>query len=153
MWITVYSVTGDSMVPSLRAADRLIVVGGRGCYPARGDLVVLRSADDGERRYVKRVIGLPGEEVTLPEGLLLVNGKRLREPYLRGLPASPGLGESRWSLGREEYFVMGDNRAHSTDSRSFGPVALGQIEGRARLRVWPLSRLGRLQRSGAAIDH
>ena len=146
VWIAFYSVRGDSMTPSLLASDRLLVA--RRPFatysPRRGDLVVVRAPTAEERRYIKRVVGLPGQEVRLSQGLLFVDGERLSEPYLEGLPASPGMAESRWSLDQGQYFVMGDNRAHSTDSREFGPVGLGQIEGSAWFRFWPLGRWGRI---------
>jgi signal peptidase I len=134
------------MTPSLHASDRLLVSFRPFAThaPRRGDLVVVRDPRAVERLYIKRVVGLPGEEVRLSQGLLFVDGERLYEPYLEGLPASPGMAESRWSLDQGRYFVMGDNRAHSADSREFGPVGLGQIEGRAWFRFWPLSRWGRL---------
>ena len=146
MWIAIYSVRGDSMTPSLHASDRLLVsFRPFATYaPRRGDLVVVRDSRAVERLYIKRVVGLPGGEVRLSQGLLFVGGERLPEPYLEGLPASPGMAESRWSLDQGQYFVMGDNRAHSTDSREFGPVGLGQIEGRAWFRFWPLGRWGRI---------
>ena len=86
---------------------------------------------------MKRIIGLPGEEVCLSDGFLLIEGKRLHEPYLKGLPAYLGLDEFSWKLGDGEYFAMGDNRVHSTDSRDFGPLSLGQIVGRVWFRLWP----------------
>ena len=146
VWIAVYSVRGNSMTPSLHASDRLLVsFRPFATYsPRRGDLVVVRDPRAVERLYIKRVVGLPGEEVKLWQGLLLVDGERLSEPYLEGLPASPGMTESRWNLDQGRYFVMGDNRSRSTGSREFGPVGLGQIEGRAWFRFWPLGRWGRL---------
>ncbi len=146
VWIAVYSVRGDSMIPSLHASDWLLV-SRRALVansPRRGDLVVVWDPRADERRFIKRVVGLPGEEVRLSDGMLFVDGKRLHEPYLEGLPASPGLEESAWALQHGQYFVMGDNRAHSTDSREFGPVGLGEMEGRAWFRFWPVGRWGRL---------
>ena len=68
----------------------------------------------------------------------------LSEPYLGGLPSSVGLGESTWDLPAGEYLVLGDNRAHSTDSREFGPIGAERIAGRAWLRYWPLTAWGSL---------
>ena len=135
------------MTPSFEAGDYLIVR--RGAYgktaPSRGDPVILRDpgdAADGTRVNLKRVIGLPGDEVRLYEGTLYINGEHLVEPYLGGLPASPGLGGGIWRLADNEFFVMGDNRAHSTDSRAFGPVAPGLLAGKAWFRIWPIGRWG-----------
>ncbi len=108
----------------------------------RGDVVVVRQPAGRAGEYLKRVVGLPGEEVRLRDGLLFVDGKRVREPYLGGLPSSVGLGKLAWTLGAAEYVVMGDNRAHSTDSRQFGPVVRSRIVGRVRLRCWPPARAG-----------
>ena len=102
----------------------------------------MRDSQNPKRRYLKRIVGLPGEEVRLSEGMLLIDGERLAEPYLGGLPASPGLGDQQWKLRDGEYFVLGDNRAHSTDSREFGPVGLGLIVAKAWFRCWPPTRWG-----------
>lgn len=132
------------MAPAFQPGEYLLVnlTAYRKREPARGDVVIVAGPGDSSKRFLKRIIGLPGEEIRLSEGLLFINGKRLHEPYLGGLPAYLGLGEFAWKLGNEDYFVMGDNRAHSTDSREFGPVSLKRIIGRAWLRVWPFGRLG-----------
>ena len=142
----IYTIRGDSMTPAFRRGDRLLIsrVAYRSGAPNRGDVVVVRDAREPARRYLKRVVGLPGEEVRLQDGLLYVDGVHMAEPYLEGLPASPGLGYRTWELGDDEYFVMGDNRAHSTDSRDFGPLKLGLIVGRAWFRCWPPRRWGRI---------
>ena len=139
-----YKVRGNSMLPNFMPGDRLLV--SRRAYragmPARSDIVILRDPRDPGQRYLKRVVGLPGEEVRLSEGMLLIDGAPLEEPYLRGLPPSPGLTEQGWKLGDDEYFVMGDSRAHSTDSRDFGPADRGLIVGKAWIRCWPPGRWG-----------
>ena len=139
-----YTVRGNSMTPLFEPGDLLLV--GRTAYrreaPARGDAVIVRDPRDPGRRYLKRVVGLPGEEVRLSEGMLFIDGVHLDEPYLGGLPASPGLDERAWRLAENRYFVMGDNRAHSTDSREFGPVGPEHIGGKAWFRWWPPGRWG-----------
>ena len=144
--LQLYTVRGDSMSPSFAPGDRLLVsrTAYRGRLPSRGDVVVVRDPREAGGRYLKRIVGLPGEEVRLFEGLLLVDGGYMAEPYLRGLPACPGLGGRAWKLAGDQYFVMGDNRAHSTDSRQFGPVGPGHIVGRAWFRWWPPGRRGRV---------
>ncbi len=134
--LPLYRVRGQSMEPTLRQGDYVLV---RACKeparaPRRGDIVVVAMA---EGRHVKRIVGLPGERVVFTRGMLLVDGDRLIEPYLRGLPPYLGLEESEFSLARDEYFVMGDNRARSTDSRHCGPVTRSSMEGRTIWRVWP----------------
>jgi signal peptidase I len=134
------------VAPTLRNGDVVLVKGyGRGkARPARGDVVVVREASPNGRRSIKRVVGLPGEAVRFQEGTLYVDGEPLAEPYLGGLPAVIGLDEAEWTVGREAYFVLGDNRAHSTDSRMYGPVERGWIVGKAWWRYWPLRRAGRV---------
>ncbi len=135
-------VRGDSMLPSFANGDVVLVnrraFGKTG--PTRRDVVALHSPEGSGKLYLKRVVGLPGERVALSEGLLYVDGQQLSEPYLDGLPSSIGLSTTSWLLGGDEYLVLGDRRAHSTDSRDFGPVNASQIVGQAWLRVWPLGR-------------
>ena len=134
------------MTPSLRHGDHVLVdmsAYGEG-GPARGDIVVFPSPRADGRRDIKRVIGLPGERVVTAEGVLFIDGRHVAEPYLGGLPSSVGLGESAWDLGAGEYLVLGDNRAHSTDSREFGPIEGDRIVGRVWMRYWPLTAWGSL---------
>ena len=107
-------------------------------------MIVAAHHTDPERRRIKRVVGLPGEEVRLIDGVVLIEGEDLDEPYLGGLPASPGLAEGEWRMDDGECFLMGDNRAHSTDSRAYGPIRLDSIVGEARFLVWPPARWGRV---------
>ena len=141
-----YGVTGDSMAPAFRPGDHLLVgsVPRRPRMISRGAPVIVEDPRVPARRYLKRIVGLPGEEVRLRDGMLFIDGAHLAEPYLGGLPATPGLVEMSWKLGDDECFVMGDNRAHSTDSREFGPVPIYLIVGRVRLRWWPPGRWGRV---------
>jgi signal peptidase I len=91
---------------------------------------------------LKRIVGLAGEELRFEDGQLHVDGDVIDEPYLDGLPPTLGLGAENWRLGAEEYFVMGDNRVRSTDSREYGPVGADLLVGKARLRYWPPLRWG-----------
>ena len=134
------------MRPALAHGDVLLVSGvEEGGELGRGDVVVVREPAGREGEYLKRIVGLPVEAVRIVDGQLFVEGKHTREPYLGGLPSSVGLGTMTWTLGVSEYLVMGDNRAHSTDSRHFGPVARSDITARVWLRFWPLSRFGRVR--------
>jgi signal peptidase I len=139
-----YKVEGDSMSPSFEHGERLLV--SRAAYdcatPDRGDAVIARDPKNPSLHYLKRIIGLPLEEVRLFDGMLHVNGAHLPEPYLGGLPAYVGLDDKTWKLGERDYFVLGDNRAHSTDSRDFGPIDAKLILGKARFRFWPRQRWG-----------
>ena len=144
MWsVELYVVRGLSMTPTFSPGDRLLVrrTPSRTFRIARGELVVVHDGPDDERRHLKRVIGLPRESISQSEGDLLVNGRRLDEDYLGGLPAVIGLDDVTWNLGDDEFFLLGDNRAHSTDSRQLGPIRLDRIEGIVRCRFWPLNKL------------
>lgn len=131
------------MLPSLANGD-LIAVAGITLPLRRGAVIVASLRKDPNLRSLKRVVGLPGEEVRLMDGVVLIDGEELTESYLGGLPASPGLEEGHWRMADGECFVMGDNRAHSTDSRAYGPIRLDSIVGEARFLVWPPSRWGRV---------
>lgn len=136
-------VTGASMAPTLSEGQYVLV---RRLYLgselSRGAIVTLRFPGDPERvRYVKRVIGLPGETVTIQEGQVYVNGNRLAEPYLSAALTPKNVSQS---LGKDEYFLLGDNREASSDSRSFGPVERRFISGVGLAIVWPVSALNPL---------
>ncbi len=134
------------MMPSLSHGDQVLVdvSAYRDGEPARADVVVSSNPRADGRHDIKRVIGLPGERIVMAEGGLLIDERHVAEPYLGGLPSSVGLGESAWDLGAGEYLVLGDNRAHSTDSREFGPIEGDRIVGRVWMRYWPLSAWGGL---------
>lgn len=136
-------VAGDSMAPALKAGDWLLVY--RGPLPpglhAYG-LVVTARAPEG-RLLLKRVVGLPGETVQVEDGALRIDGRRLDEPYAVGETlASPFRNLTR--LGPDDYYLLGDNRAASTDSRDVGAFPSDRVEGIASLRYWPPRRFGRL---------
>jgi signal peptidase I len=117
----------------------------------RGDIVVFTPPDDwaadDQTPFIKRVIGVGGDEVEIREGLVYVNGTELDEPYIfadqPGDPAQPTIaGQDRWVIPTDELFLMGDHRANSADSRAFGPVPIANIIGRAWLRYWPVNVFG-----------
>ena len=134
-------VYGQSMEPSLHTDERLVVekLSYRFHGPRRGDIIVLHDPSGGSELLIKRVIGLPGERVTLADGRVYIDGARLDEPYL----SKPTVSHTRsWLVPPLAVFVMGDNRGASRDSRVFGPVPLDQIVGRAVFRYWPLDEVG-----------
>ena len=141
--LELYMVRGQSMAPTFSEGDRLLVspIVGRSYSFARGDAVVVRDRSDGDRRHLKRLIGFPRESIRQSDGVLLLNDLPLDEDYLGGLPAVIGLDDITWKLGDDEWFLLGDNRAHSTDSRQLGPVKLDDIVGTVRFRFWPLHKL------------
>lgn len=138
---TMTKVVGSSMSPTLHDGDLVQV--DRFSYhlypPTRGDVVRLSFPGDPEQEYyVKRLIGLPGEEVVIRDRQIYINGAVLSEGYLfnNKVPMNDG----KWVLAPDQYFVMGDNRAASNDSRIFGPVERRFIHGAIRFIVWPTER-------------
>ncbi len=121
----------------------------------RGDVIVFEPPEgwavDGDRTpFIKRVIGIAGDTIELVDGHVVVNGQRLTEPYLfeqdgTPQPTDPTGGQSRWTITPGELFVMGDHRGASADSRTFGPIPVTSVIGRAWLRYWPISGFGILQ--------
>jgi len=138
-------VDGKSMQPTFEDADRLVV--SRVHYligsPERGDIIVFNSVEayDAELMLIKRVIGLPGEHIEIRDHQVYVNGVLLDEPYIKE-PCTALCSNNEWVLGKDEYFVMGDNRNNSRDSRRFGPVPITHIVGRVVFRYWPFDRFG-----------
>lgn len=134
-------VEGQSMEPNLHPNQRLIIekVSYRFDMPERGDIVVLKLPGRRSEPLIKRVIGLPGETVEIHGGQVFINGKPLKEPYLR--TRTYGDMPPR-KVPEGCIFVLGDNRNASNDSRFFGPVPLENIVGRAWIRYWPPSDIG-----------
>jgi signal peptidase I len=131
-----YRVVGRSMEPTLTDNQFLVVnkLDYRLHEPQRGDIIVFRDPRDGSRKLIKRVIGLPGELIEIQRGIVLINGQHVDEPYV----ATPGqLSRAPTSIPENEYFVMGDNRNNSSDSRSWGTLFEGQIVGKAWISYWP----------------
>lgn len=136
-----FRVRGSSMEPTFREGDYIIVdeISMHFRELKRGDIVVFRSPTNKFARYIKRIVGLPGETV-------VISGNRIRVMKDSNLLFSDERQGDEMSgdievvvLHENEYFVLGDNRAHSFDSRSFGPVNKRQIIGRVVLRLWPLN--------------
>lgn len=134
-----FVVEGPSMQPNLETGQFLVVDRTRYLRqePEYGDLVVFHYPQNPTDDYVKRVVGLPGDTVVFKDAQLYVNDVAVREPYINE-PCHPERCEdARWTLGTDEFFVMGDNRNYSQDSRTFGPVPRRLIIGEAWLRYWP----------------
>jgi signal peptidase I len=137
-------VYGQSMQPNLHTDERLVVekISYRFHGPRRGDVVVLHDPSGGSELLIKRVVGLPGERVTIADGQVFIDGVAIDESYLD--QETQGNGRS-WLVPPLQVFVMGDNRQASRDSRSFGTVPRDQIIGRALFRYWPLDQIGILK--------
>lgn len=122
-------VRGDSMRPAYRENDLILFLRVGGYH--RGDAVILGEGSVRAQKLIKRIVGLPGDTVDMDaEGRVLINGQALEEPYASGPTRKREDLDYPLTLGGDEYFVLGDNRAHSSDSRSFGVVAAKQIDGR-----------------------
>lgn len=142
--IDFHEVLGNSMVPNFHEGDLIItnkfwsnLVGFK-----RGDIIVLREPQNLEQTAIKRIIGLPLEKIKIDNGDIYINGEILFEPYL--FKSAQSLGGRFLSGGKEEiipagqYFVMGDNRGESFDSRQWGSISKDLIIGQVWLRYWPL---------------
>lgn len=143
-------VDGRSMNPNLNDGDNLIVekLSYRFRDPQRFDIIVFPPQGAPKEHYIKRIIGLPGETVQIDyEGNIYINGEVLEEDYGLETIQNPGRAAEPVTLGEDEYFVLGDNRNNSTDSRTekVGNVKRSTITGRAWVRIWPLSDFGVLK--------
>lgn len=149
-----HQVNGNSMWPNFLDGEYLLTdkFSYRLGEPQRGDVIIFE-APPGARcpqelhcDFVKRIIGLPGETLTLTQGVISINEKPLPESYLPKDFKTTSISSSgsplRLTLGGDEYFVLGDNREHSSDSRAWGSVPRENIVGRAWLRYWPPQRIG-----------
>lgn len=134
-------VEGSSMLPGLENNQRLIVV--KAVYhfrdPQRGDIIIIHPPVAPDKQWVKRVIGLPGDTVEIKNHTVYVNNVALKEPYIK---EAPNYTYGPFQVPAGQYFVLGDNRNNSTDSRVIGPVPKANIVGEVWLRLWPLSDWG-----------
>jgi len=136
-------VEGTSMLPVLEDQDRLFInkIAYRVGEVHAGDVVVFQYPRDHAKSYIKRVIALPGDRIRIDQGQVVVNDKLLMEPYLQGRFADDR-SQPEMVLPPGEYFVMGDHRSISSDSRDFGPVDRGLIYGKAVFVYWPMEQVG-----------
>jgi signal peptidase I len=141
-----FVVDGHSMLPNF-TTDQFIIVS-RLSYilgePKRGDVVVFHYPLEVDRDFIKRIIGLPGETVTILDGKVYINDKLIEEPYITNWCRSKSC-DGTWEIGPDEYFVLGDNRGASKDSQDFGPVGREYLVGRAFVRYWPLQDIGLIE--------
>jgi signal peptidase I len=137
------------MENTLSDKDNLIVdkITYRISDPKRFDIIVFPYQYEEDTYYIKRIIGMPGETVQIIDGNILINGEVLHESYGRETIQSPGRASEPITLGDDEYFVMGDNRNASADSREpdVGNIKRSDIIGRAWVRIWPLNKAGVLK--------
>ena len=140
-------VSGQSMETTLQDGDNLIVdkISYRFHDPSRYDIIVFPYKYEENTFYIKRIIGLPGETVQVKDGYTYINGKKLTSDiYGREVMDEPGIAEEPIKLGSDEYFVLGDNRNHSQDSRDpyVGVLKRSDLMGRAFVRIYPLNKFG-----------
>ena len=144
-------VEGLSMFATLDNDDYLIAnkIDYRLHAPQRGDIIILRPPSNNSTDFIKRIIALPGEKLLIRGGVVYINGHRLHEESY--LPEAwiystewPCAGCDAKTMGPDQYFVMGDNRNRSQDSRFFGPISRDRIDGKAWFRIWPLDHFGNI---------
>lgn len=145
-----FIVKGQSMEPNFENGDYLIVdeISYRFREPQRGEVVVFKYPQNPSLRYIKRVIGLPGETIEIEDGKVIIfnqTGSQVlnESDYLPSYTITPG--DLRLTLAKDEYFVLGDNRISSFDSRRWGPVPRENIIGRVFLRAWPFTAFAKIE--------
>ncbi len=145
-----HKVSGQSMFPTIHDGDFLITekISYRLGQPKRGQIVVLKDPRDESQDFIKRIIALPGDKLKIDHGKFFLNGGVLNEPYLPTGVQIHGEGFLRdgdeITLNPNQYFVAGDNRENSSDSRDFGPIGKEKLIGRAFFRYWPPQSIGLL---------
>ncbi|MBN2346167.1 MAG: signal peptidase I [Candidatus Aminicenantes bacterium] len=146
--VSAFKIEGDSMKPLLRAGERVLIskLSVRKGHLRRFDIVVLYKPDEPDKSLIKRIIGLPGEVVEIRAGDVLINDK----PITQAVGGDPGAGPSPMEMKallipQGMYFVLGDNRRISFDSRLFGPVPQKYIFGKAFFRYWPPAAMGKIE--------
>ncbi len=146
-----HKVSGNSMVPTLHSGDYIITekISYRFGHPQAGDIIVLKNPRDESQDFIKRIIATPKDSIKIANNKILVNDVVIDEPYLPSGTETRGgsfLQEgSNIKAGPNQYFVIGDNRQHSSDSREWGAVTKEEIVGKAFFRYWPPQSIGFLK--------
>lgn len=139
-----FYIPSRSMEPTLQKNDRIVVTKYtyRFSNPQRGDIIVFKYPYDTKKDYVKRLIALPGEKLEIIDSNLYINDELIEEPYL---PMDLDFGNfGPIMVPEDQYFMMGDNRNNSSDSREWGFVDKKLLVGKVQMRYWPISRMGRI---------
>ena len=148
LYYSKYKIDGYSMEPTLRHKDAIII--NKFIYyfkkPQYGDIIVFPYQKDPSKKYIKRIIGLPGEVIDIKEGAIYINGHPLQEPYITKSWKTKGNITYPFTIPKNHYFVLGDNRDHSSDSRFYdvGTIEKSKIFGKAWIRIWPLKSIRKL---------
>lgn len=148
-----FIVEGESMEPTFQTRDYLITekISYRFRTPKRGEIVIFNPPDKPSENYIKRIIALPGDQIAIKNGNLFINDKIISEPYINDLDKTLVAQKEGYStvLKEEEFFVMGDNRSHSRDSREIGSIPKQNIVSRVWFRLLPLDNISTFQ----AVDY
>jgi len=140
-----YIVEGQSMEPSFKDRDYLITekVTYHFQNPSRGEVIIFHPSEDSRTNYIKRVIGLPGESVLIRDGSVYINGEPLNEPYISSNEGTllPSGTQMDITLTQDQFFVLGDNRNHSRDSRELGPIPKKNIVSHVWFRLYPFDAI------------
>lgn len=143
-----HRVSGRSMVPNFQDGDLILTdkISYRFGEPKRGDVIVLKYPKAESQEFIKRIIALPGDTIQLKNGFVYINDERLEESYIPPQTETDGAGYIREGeivkVENNQYFVFGDNRTNSSDSRQWGPITRGEIVGKTFFRYWPLNAFG-----------
>ena len=140
-----FLVNGSSMTPTFETGDYLIIdeISYRFNEPERGEVIILKFPEDKSKFFIKRIIGLPGERVRIENGKVFVSRNDSEEiQIIEEYVLNKSFGNFDSTLAEDEYFVMGDNRTASLDSRSWGLLSKNLIKGRAFLRLLPITKIG-----------
>lgn len=145
-----HKVSGLSMYPTMHDGDYLVTekLTYKFGEPKKGQIVVLKNPRDNSQDFIKRIIAVPGDSLKIEKNQIFVNGQKLNEAYLPvNTPTPAGAFVTEGVIikaGSNQYFVFGDNRNHSSDSREWGPVTKEELVGRALFRYWPPQTIGSL---------
>lgn len=145
-----HKVSGNSMFPTYHNGDYLITekISYKLGTPKRGDVIVLKNPRDESQDFIKRILALPGDTIKIEGNFVYVNGSQVNETYLPAdTPTHSGAFLSEGvevKAGENQYFVLGDNRSHSSDSREWGAITQKEIVGKAFFRYWPLQNISPL---------
>lgn len=143
-----HQVKGASMDPTFHDGQYILTdkISYRFNLPQRGDVVVFKAPMNPDFDYIKRIIGLPGDTITIQEGQVVINGQPLSDEYIQSdtvlLPGQYIREGKQATVGSNEFFVLGDNRSHSADSRQWGMVPKKDIIGKVFFRYWPVNKFG-----------
>ena len=141
--VVIRTINGPSMYPTLLHGDRILVdvaAYASDEQPSRSDIVLLMHPGQPGVRSVKRIVGLPNEYIRITNSFIMVNDKQLHEPYIQEYTGTLKASPTQWVTGKREFFVLGDFRSDSRDSRTFGPVDYSLIIGKVLLKYWPITK-------------